>query len=161
MQDVFIPPHNTIAPDTIAWFPPSVWLMLILLGGMLGLIYAGLAWWRYRKCFAARSAALTELDKIYTAQASTLAANAVLKRVSRTYYPDHINLYGEKWVAFWVNALSSKQQQTIAPVLNSLQDNLYASPKPLSGEQYRSLKACLRYGCPTFSWWRLRLVEAK
>ena len=158
MDNVFIPPHNTIAPDTIAWFPPSIWLVLLLLCFLALLLYMVIALRRYRKYTRARREAYHTLVGLLRSSAPTAHANRLLKQVAQTYYNQHVSsLHGTQWVTFWSIKLPTKKRAKHTEVLTELQNSLYQSvPQTLSIKQFETLKACMNLGLPKFSWITLR-----
>jgi len=158
MDNVFIPPHNTIAPEAIAWFPPSLWLILLILGTLSVFIYVVIAYHRYRKHTSAQREAQKRLQALFHASAPTVQANRLLKQVAQTYYNKQVSaLHGAAWVAFWTDKLPAKSQAQHAAVLTDIQHSLYQSvPQTLSIEQFKIVNLCIKSGLPKFSWLTLR-----
>ena len=158
MDNVFIPPHNTIAPEAIAWFPPSLWLILLILGTLSVFIYMVIAYRRYRKHTRAQREAQKTLQALFHTSAPTVQANRLLKQVAQTYYNKQVSaLHGAAWVAFWTDKLPAKSQAQHAAVLTDIQHSLYQSiPQTLSTVQFKTLHICLKSGLPKFSWLTLR-----
>ena len=158
MDNVFIPPHNTIAPEAIAWFPPSLWLILLILGTLSVFTYVVIAYRRYIKHTRAKREAQKRLQALFNASAPTIQANRLLKQVAQTYYNKEVSaLHGTAWVAFWTDKLPAKNQVQHAAVLTDIQHSLYQSvPQTLSIEQFKMLNLCMNSGLPKFSWLTLR-----
>ena len=155
--ELFIPPHNTIAPEHIAWFPPSAALSAVIALILLIIGYLALATWRYRQFIQQRQLALAELDACWQARGSLQAANAILKRAVIAYRGAATqSLHNEAWRDFLLAQLPSKHHTRLVPLTEALTAELYRHSIPMTEAHYQALKFWMRHGLAPFSWWRCR-----
>jgi hypothetical protein len=155
--ELFIPPHNTLTPDHIAWFPPSLALSALLLFILCTLLYLTFVTWRYRRFVQHKQLALDELAHCWQAHGSLQDANAILKRAVIVYRGNaYQTLHGDAWEAFLLAQLSSNHQARITPFTEALKADMYRRDIALSDAQYEAISWWIRSALAPFSWWRCR-----
>ncbi len=150
--EVFIPPHNTLAPESIAWFPPS-WLLSLIVLLLIGLmIYLWLAIKLYRQHIKQRNHARRELEQLLAREGLLQMANQILKRLAIAYYGEHIKSYtGEQWSEFLSRTLG-RRQASFAPVAELLTTSIYREEIHYTQAAHKACLHWVDYGIPRFNW---------
>lgn len=158
--EVFIPPHNTIAPETIAWFPPSILLTSLIILVCALIIYFCFAVFKYRQHLQLSLRAQKELHALFDKNAGLLAANNVLKRLAIAYYGEAIKpLNGQAWADFLLTSMGQKHhamRETVA-LLSSV---IYYKDIPYNQALHNACLAWTKDGIPKYSWLRCRPIQS-
>ena len=146
---IFNPPHEVILPDSINWWPPSLALVALLFAVLVFSTWIVIVIRRYRRAFAAKQQALTELHVLLaqheinktdtSAQLTTI--NQILKRVALHYYPEEKSsitvLHGHDWSTWLCSKMRSnitikrKPENDYAKSLLLLNQSVYQSATQL------------------------------
>lgn len=150
--EVFIPPYNTLTPETIAWFPPSWLLTLIVLLTIGFVLYLIVATYRYRQHIQLRNHARRELANVFLQQDSLQGANQILKRLAIAYYGEHIKpLNGQQWTEFLLHSLG-RHHAPFNPVAELLEASIYREDVAYSQAAHQACLHWVKYGIPRFNW---------
>lgn len=157
-QNLFIPPHNTIPPETIAWFPPGWLLILCVVASLMIMVWSVVMVRRYRANYLFRRLALTQLDAIYTNGGTLQDANAVLKRLCLAYFPvSTASTSAQQWLDWLAQSLPPSKRGQFCEALQALQGEIYERDVSYAAEHHAALCLWCKQGLPKMHWLTGRL----